>query len=290
MAFSSVLFLLLSVSAYCIWSLGSDNAKEQQQSLEYYATSTFVPPMALLAFRVICALIIWSLNAFLLFDSGGLKLDVQMRDGSNKKVLLRHGERFTPFTVWCWVCQGLYFGLAVFLSLSHEGYVDLKQYTNLLPHFKVAAHILFEISFSTAYLVSAVVTYVLIPATIKRKLPLDNFFMTLPKIMHNANVVFIAVELVLNKVDFKFGHHAFLLVYAMAYVVFAWGWFEVKGLFYYFFLDYVRPDALAWHVALLVLLLACFGAGYLASTAIHAGNVPATAALLIGTFLVIKVK
>ena len=287
MAFSSVLCLLLSVAVYCVWTLGRNFDKQQQLSLALYTTSSVVPPSALLVFRVFCATIIWSLNAFLLFDSGGLKLDVQMRDGTNKKVFLKHGERFTPFTVWCWVCQGLYFGLAVLLSLSHEGYVDLKQYTPLVSS---TAHILFEISFATAFLVSAVVTYVLIPATIKRKLPLDNFFMPLPKIMHNANVVFISMELILNKIDFNFSHHPYLLFYAMAYVVFAWAWFEVKGLFYYFFLDYVRPDALAWHVALLVLLLACFAAGYLASTAVHAGSVPATVALLIGTFLVIKVK
>lgn len=73
-----------------------------------------------------------------------------------------------------------------------------------------------------AYLVSVVVTFVLIPGGKQQGLPTANFFKVLPLLMHNANVVFMALELVLNRIPFCAMHFPFVLIYGSAYVIFSW--------------------------------------------------------------------
>jgi len=204
-----------------------------------------------------------------------------MVNKTNKKVHLKHFERFAPFTVWCWCIQGVYFTIA---ACSSAGILPAQNFLSGV------AWISFELSFSVAYLVSAVVSFVLIPATVKRGLPLDNFFRPWPLIMHNANVVFIAVEMVLNRLPFTPHHHPFVLLYACSYVLFAWFWFQRKGYFFYFFLDYASTYAVLWYLALLALLLLCFFGGVFVSSLVDQGSYTAIAALVVVTVMVQRVR
>ena len=138
------------------------------------------------------------------------------------------------------------------------------------------AWICFEISFPIAYLVSAVVTFVLIPFTKKAGLPVKTFFLPMAILMHNANVMFMALEFMINELQFSYYHFIFMLFYGLAYVVFSWVWHHYHGMFYYFFLDYHRPYAFWWHLALLSLVSVLFFIGYyLSKLQFHGYSLPA---------------
>lgn len=290
MAFSEVLALLIVVTLFCAYVLTTYDLKFDTISVEKVATSHVISTSHFALLRLSFSAVIWSLCGFLLFDTEGLKLDVLMRDGSNKKLHLFHAERFSPFTVWCWIIQGCYFTITGVLSLLHADLLDFDPaLTEGTKHLMCqVSWVLFELCFSTAFLVTSIVSYVLIPATKKRKLPLDNFFMICPLVMHNFNVIFMAVELTLNKLDFAFYHFPYALLYGCIYIVFAWGWFQYKGIFYYFFLDYMRDGALLWHVGLILVLLACFSGGYQAALYVNQGSIVATTVLFAVTFMVLR--
>ena len=303
MAFYDVCALLIVLIGGCIYILATrplefdDNSRI---SWEILARSPFLPSWALALTRLASGGLVWCSCWYLVHDPAGLRMEVLMRDGSNKKVLLLHAERFTTFTVWCWALQGAFYALAVVASLLDAGILSCLDHPFLstllsspagLAAQRVAlgaAWVLFETSFSVAFLVSAVVTFVLIPATVKRKLPLDSFFLLLPLVMHNLNAVNMAVELSLNSLPFSPSHYVFTVMFGMAYVVFSWYWFSKKGIFYYFFLDYERQGAVFWHLGLVSLLGACFLGGALLSHHIKAGSAVGFGVLFSTTFAVMK--
>ena len=125
--------------------------------------------------------------------------------------------------------------------------------------------VLFEISFPVAFLVSMVVTFVLIPGCKKDNLPTKLFFQFLPLVMHNANIAYMAFEFIANQLPFVIWHIVFMLFYATAYVIFSWIWHQLRGIYYYFFLDYERPGAILWYLGLLVGISILFLAGYVCS-------------------------
>jgi len=115
--------------------------------------------------------------------------------------------------------------------------------------------ILYEVSFSTSFLVTIVVTFVLIPATRANKLPDDVFFHPAAVSMHNLNVIFMTIETLLGRLTFFTMHFPFVIMFGILYVLFAWYWNSVKGVFYYFFLDYNRNWAILWHFGLLIMVI-----------------------------------
>lgn len=126
----------------------------------------------------------------------------------------------------------------------------------------MSAWVFFEISFPVAYLVSAVVTFILIPFVKKEGLPPTTFFLPMALLMHNANVLFMAWEFIFNELAFSYYHFIFMLFYGIAYVVFSWVWYAYRGIFYYFFLDYQRKYAVIWYIVLLGFITGLFFIGY----------------------------
>jgi hypothetical protein len=102
-----------------------------------------------------------------------------------------------------------------------------------------------------SFLVTIVVTFVLIPGVRKQGLPTTTFFFLPALILHNANNTMMAIELLISNMQFSFWHFPFCMLFGTLYVIFQWVWVQKIGAFYYFFLDYDRPDALVWHVGLL---------------------------------------
>ena len=82
--------------------------------------------------------------------------------------------------------------------------------------------VLFQVCFTTALLVTALVTFVLIPAG--RSTGVDMAFMYDPPalIMHNLNLVLMLTELLVNRFSFNLWHTAFTVLFGMVYVLFAW--------------------------------------------------------------------
>jgi hypothetical protein len=166
------------------------------------------------------------------------------------------------FTVWSWVLIGVYFMLACLLYAHSNGIVSIGSESDVKFYVK-AAWVLYEVTFSVSYFISVVVTYILIPTQRAKGLPVDRMFEPLPLIMHNANIIFMMIDAILNKIPFVAIHATFAVLYAIAYVVFSWFWMRFgHGIFYYFFLDFDKPFALAWHAALLVALSFFFLLGY----------------------------
>lgn len=125
-----------------------------------------------------------------------------------------------------------------------------------------ATWVLFEIGFPMSFVVSSMVSFVLIPFAKKAGLPTDNFYILVPLLMHNANILFMAIELVVNRVPFAIWHFPFILLYGTSYAVFSWVWNHYHGYYFYFFLDYTRPGAILWYVALMVIVAVFFLLGY----------------------------
>ena len=124
------------------------------------------------------------------------------------------------------------------------------------------AWVLFEVAFPIGFVVSSIVTFVLIPFAKTAGLPIDNFFVTTALLMHNANIIFMTLEFVLNKVPFAVWHFPFIVLYGMAYIVFSWAWHAHTRYFHYFFLDYRRKGAVLWYLALMLVVALFFFMGY----------------------------
>jgi hypothetical protein len=258
-----------------------------------------ISPFLLVFIRSLFGLTIWYLNFSIMLDSEGLKMTVLDRKGGSKVLHLFYLERFTMFTVWSWVLQGIYFLFAILIYAYEYNIFDvfgmisggnINNSVILLKYFTRITWVLYEINFAVALFISVVVTYVLIPGQRAKGLPVERMFTIIPLTMHNANVIFMAIEMFLNKLPFVAMHACFIILYAISYVVFSWFWMKFgHGIFYYFFLDYDKPYALAWHVALLIALSLFYLFGVILTNYVESNY---TRALLLcgATYMSIKIR
>eukprot|EP00322_Chrysochromulina_rotalis_P023634 CAMPEP_0115870898 /NCGR_PEP_ID=MMETSP0287-20121206/22577_1 /TAXON_ID=412157 /ORGANISM="Chrysochromulina rotalis, Strain UIO044" /LENGTH=366 /DNA_ID=CAMNT_0003325661 /DNA_START=37 /DNA_END=1137 /DNA_ORIENTATION=+ len=175
---------------------------------------------------------------------------------AEKSVPFKGLERLTTFTMQCWALQGLYFACATATSVAHLGGLTLP--TALLR----LTHGLFDVCAATAFLVTTVVTFVLIPSRIKRKdsAGLARMLSWRPLCMHNLNVLFMTTEMLLNSVPIVGMHGLYPAIFGIEYVLISWWWLQRTGITYYPFLDPTLPPAkgIAIHAALFVVLVAFF--------------------------------
>ena len=260
MGFATIFYFaifLFASSLYLIYTMNMNWSSCQLFSINESIQNTLINESPYIClFRIFAALIHWVSMLYILFDRDGLKINVLMRNGSLKLLHLKHIERFTPFTVWCWSVQGFYFGIVSLLSLIRIYYSSILA-TNISANGYLCSFlwILFEISFTASFLVSTVVTYVLIPGMKSKGAELaDPFFQFFPLLFHNVNVILISAEAMLSNISFGFWHFPFIVIYGALYVVFAWYWFHKRGVFYYFFLDYENKYALVWHIGLMIVV------------------------------------
>ena len=131
----------------------------------------------------------------------------------------------------------------------------------------------FEVSFGLAILVTACVTFVLIPDT-HRRAPADtelHFFNPMALLMHNFNVVTMATELLFNALPIMMAHFPACPLVGLAYVVVSWRVCARTGVVLYPFLDPTLPPSrsVPFHLLLLAAVAAFFGVGALATAAAH---------------------
>jgi hypothetical protein len=208
---------------------------------------------SLFIIRLVFAAIIWATLFIAVSDDKGLSVTFEGIDGVKKVFTMKYLERLTAFTVWSWILQGLYFSIAAYASYLAININDMNQ-SKTIPLFPTIAWVFYEISLPVSYLVSLVVAFVLIPGMKKAKLPTDIFFTPISLLMHNANLVFMIFEFMVNGLPILYWHFAFIFIYACTYVVFAWIWYQYKKMFYYFFLDYNRAGSLYWQIGLIFIL------------------------------------
>jgi hypothetical protein len=267
MGFIDVAVLVVTVTGLAVFSIITNNMEWSitDGNLGTVAHSDYLDLPYFFSLRLLFGFIVWSTTTYTIINRDPLNVTVMTRDGQLKTVALRHFQRLTTFTVWCWVIQGVYFFLVSLASFS----AILKSQPSYIPStlrdiaspihqitesilFNRTAWIIYEISFSMAFLVTTVVTFVLIPVGKKRNMPVDIFFRPLPLLFHNANVAFMVAECLLNRLPFSRWHFTFVVLYGLCYVYFSWFWFSLTGVFYYFFLDYERPYAIVAYLGLMI--------------------------------------
>jgi hypothetical protein len=214
--------------------------------------NTYIPLSMLFIVRCLIAAFIWAIIFYIVLEPKGITITVEIQ-GVKQLMLLRYGERLTMFTVWAWVLQGLYFILAAVGSYGTKNINNLDLSETWVTKMPSIAWVLYEVSLLVSFIVSMVVTYVLLPAFKKAKTPTDVFFSTTGLILHNCNVLFMAWEFAVNGLPIMFWHFSFVVLLASAYYVFSWIWYKYKRIFYYFFTDYNRSDAVFWQIGLLVI-------------------------------------
>jgi hypothetical protein len=266
MEFPQVAALVGFVWSFCVYTYFTSNMEWNTMSMNLLTTTQFpkiITSEMLLVFRLFCAGCVWCSVGTIIADRIGLDADIQLSNNKKMRVLLVGIERCTMFTVWSWILQGFYFTFSAactFATIYQSSFPSLYLFCN--SHLAWLSWILFEISFPVAYLVSGVVTYVLIPNCARQKSGLDTFFGPIALLMHNANVLFMGIEFTLNKLHFASNHYVFMLFYGLSYVIFSWIWHSRRGYFYYFFLDYHRKGAVFWHLGLVTGIMILFSIGY----------------------------
>lgn len=283
--FAEVFLLVVSVVAWVIYSLLSAPSSYELDaiSMSEVSESDLAGPFTLGCIRTVFACVVWWACVTIYCDENGLQINIlNVRTGKLSLFTMKHSSRFTPFTVWTWVLLGVYFSVAALCSFC-------RYYGTNLPHWIVClTAILFQLVFSCSYLVTAVVTFVLIPGGVKRGIPVASFYYFMSLLFHNANVAMIFVDMLLNNISFRTYHFMFVMFYGCCYIIFAWYWHRVAGIFYYFFLDYARPDAFFWHAGLLLTVSAFFFLGKFASDACTTPRACFLAGL--GTCLIMKLR
>jgi hypothetical protein len=143
MGFYSICGLISVVTIASLYTLCSHDLEWDKLSVSDIGASKVVANDTLLKFRILCAVVIWSLNAYLLLDREGLAMLFKDRDGRNKVIKLIGLPRFSMCTLWCWTLEGLYFVLAAVCSyLTVNGSILPSYYQLLLARI---SWVLFEV-------------------------------------------------------------------------------------------------------------------------------------------------
>ena len=240
---------------------------------DYVATST------LAALRLTMAAIIWSCITFAV-NSGPITLKLQympqsklmsMHDGKTQVDLVGL-KRQSPFTGQSFILLGLYFTLAG--CASALGACDGRM--------RVLLACLFSTIYPVHLLISAIVTYILIPMGLRRapdgKLTVA-LGMHTALIAHNANMAFVSIELALSRQQVLAELFPFAILWGVYFVLFSWYWARKHRLFYYLFIDATLPPALSvsMHVGLVGTLALFTQVGAFISTATKAHGLLAEA-------------
>ena len=261
--FSVVAFVIGGVVVVALWCV-SGGVAAPAVALRDIGASELVSLPLLLSLRLLCASVALYTLLSVYFNRAGLRMSYQ---GST--VHISRLRRWTTFTVWCFTALFLYFALAAFCSamlLAGRG----EQIPAAVAQ---AALILFAVSYPVNFLVTAVMSFVLIPTALRTDFPVTRMFRWRPLIMHNGNVLMMQLAMLIAPPPVSLAHLPYALLFGCAYAIFSWLWFHRTGVFYYFFLDYRRPYAIAAYLGLLAVLTLFYGLGYgLASAARQAEN------------------
>jgi len=235
-------------------------------------TSSYVPTQLLFATRVTSlALIVLSLVVYFCDEKADMSPPLwegSRLEGATLRCSTCPQVGLCAFTLQCWLLQLLYFAGASACSLA-----VMVGWHNVSTAATAFLWLAFEASFSCAILVTVAVSFVLIPENAKQGNAegVANFFTWSTLMMHNANLAFMATELVLSRLTLQITHFPVVVLWGLYYVLIAWGLLRFTGVILYPFLDPTIPRAVVCHVALIVALLVFFLIG---------SAVAATAALM----------
>lgn len=189
-----------------------------------------------------------------------------------------HSGRWTMFTFWANTVGAAYFWFAAVCSamLIHSGTVPSSSWPVMT--------VLWEITFPMAFLVNLVVSYVMIPG-LKEEGRYDRvgaMLMLKPQVTHNGYALAAAIEAVLVCPPLALSDFPVIILFGLAYIVFAYILFAKTGIFHYFFLDPRFKFSPGGVMGLLVVVTTLYLMGSVAISAASDSRVYGTAILLAG--------
>jgi hypothetical protein len=259
MGFTLVATVIAAVTISAVWSVLHDGGVTAV-SLRHIAASDILPLGAVTLLRFACAVVAFSTLLCVYGDHEGLALHY-----CDAHVHLRRHSRWTTFTLWCFTLLFFYFTLAAYCSgAAFIGRSDLVPSCVVL-----ATLVLFEVSYPMSILVTAIVTFVLIPMAYRHNHPIGRMFGWRPLMLHNGNVLMMQLAMLSAPPPVTLAHLPYAVLFGCFYTIFAWCWFWRTRVFYYFFLDYHRPYAAVVYLGLLATLAMLYGLGYLIAAIAH---------------------
>jgi hypothetical protein len=253
MGFTLVATVIASVTIGAVLSVVRDGGVVAV-SLRDIAESDVIPLSAVTLFRFVCAGVALYTMLCVYCDHEGLALHYR-----GAQVHLRRHSRWTTFTLWCFTLLFFYFTLAAYCSgAAFVGRDDIVPSCVV-----IATLVLFEVSYPMSVLVTAIVTFVLIPVAYRRHHPIGRMFGWRPLMLHNGNVLMMQLAMLSAPPPVTLAHLLYAVLFGCCYTIFAWCWFWRTRVFYYFFLDYHRPYAVVAYLGLLATLAMLYGFGYL---------------------------
>lgn len=223
----------------------------------------YVDDQTLGLMRLFMGLFVWYID-YLVYSEKDISIDIVVpNEDKPLTVNLKGLERFAPFTMFNWNLLGIYFTIAAGFSLSSsiESLAWLQHYDSVAT----AAVVMFELGFSLSFLTSYCVSYLIIPEMKRKKASLKSILDFKTLACHNANILFVAVDMVLGRVLFSPRHSVFIALWVTSYVSFSLVWYQFKGYFFYDFLDYRQKNTFLIHVGLLAFVLGLYYFGYFIS-------------------------
>jgi hypothetical protein len=253
MGFPLVATVIACVTTSAVWGVVR-GVGAVAVSLRDVAESDFLPLGVVVLFRFACAAVALYTLLCVYYDNE----DLELRYGDATVYLRRH-SRWTTFTLWCFTLLFFYFTLAAYCS----GAVFVGRGDVVPSCVVMATLVLFEVSYTMSLLVTAVVTFVLIPVARRYNDLTDRMFRWQSLMMHNGNVLMMQLAMLSAPPPVTLAHLPYAVLFGCCYAIFAWYWFWRTGVFYYFFLDYRRPYAVVVYLGLLAALMMLYGLGCL---------------------------
>jgi hypothetical protein len=226
-----------------------------------------------LCFRASCATAWCFTLAHSYLDQNGLQISHRGR-----VVTVRHSARFVTFTLWCnavitlyWLCATAGSSLA---ALGARGAAARRLATLSL--------VLWEIAFPLSWLVALVVSFVLIPAAVRKEPEkVEVLLRWRPQVLHNGYVLACACELVLAKPPMVSAHFPLMILFGTGYIAFAWAMHARLGVYAYFFLDPTFSWSPIAYAALLLVTSGCFAGCFVLTADVQALDSPGASSVAV---------
>eukprot|EP00039_Didymoeca_costata_P001361 m.51855 g.51855 ORF g.51855 m.51855 type:complete len:320 (-) comp10758_c0_seq1:58-1017(-) len=266
--FGLVVFMAVLVAG-AIWKLNHTPLHTKNVTLETVGTPNPDSPLSvsqLAAIRVLFAFVALTTAVSALTDFEGMVITTAYMEGSALKkpvkFHMRGLHKLSTFTMHCWFVITLYFlgvslcSLAVATGQTQKLEDALGKSTS--HYFSVVLWLFFEISSTFAWLVTTVVTFVLVPFSISKGDDGAVFQRWRGQVMHNANVVFMSTELLCSQFTMDWNHFPVGVLFASYYALLAWVWLATMGVVWYPFLDPTLPVWKSIPIYLTVLVVCLF--------------------------------
>ena len=241
-------FMLLAILYYIVTS-GIAGVSHTQSQI---AGSLYLPNILLALFRTVAAVLaLFTLVSICIDEQGSVSLPVFYDSRQRGEIVLLGAHRLIPFTVWSFAAFGLYFTIAAasswVLVLGGE-----------VPGWALAsAPLAFATACGTALLVTAVVTFYLIPSNAAKGYDVSKYFEWQEVLMHNGNVIILGIELVFGGIGITLGMVAFPLLFGIVYIGFANAYAMFGGGIYLY--DFLDPRLKGGPIIHFILFLIIFG-------------------------------